>query len=136
MNFDRTFESSFIGPSTMVDGVFSGSTNSTTLSYINNLYVNQYYTNEEGNVSGIGYIMKSDFMTEFTPQGWYMSGVVSILEKVKITPIDPNPICYKNKISIHATEGHPSAAYRWTYKALGSGEAEKPLLGNFATQNV
>ena len=42
INFNRTFESSFIGPSTVVDGVFSGRTTSTTLTYLNNLYIHLY----------------------------------------------------------------------------------------------
>src|SRR5690606_1117442 len=68
-------------------------------------------------------------------QGYSWGGSIILVDRIAVIAPDKQ-ICYKDKIKIQATLGHPPQAYRWTYKVLGSEEAEKPLLGNFPTQNV
>ena len=55
MNFNKDFETSYIGPSTYIDGVFSGRTNAESLTYSNNVYINQYNASDTGSVLGVGF---------------------------------------------------------------------------------
>ena len=54
-------------------------------------------------------------MTDFIPQGWYMSGTVRILEKLKIALPPINPLCYDQKIRLQPETFHP-ITYEWEYK--------------------
>lgn len=134
INFNRTFESSFIGPSTVVDGVFSGRTTSTTLTYLNNLYINEYYATDNGSVNSIGTSASSYFMTDFNPQGWYMSGMVSILQEIEIEAPSLDPLCYQDQIRLEATSGHP-INYIWEYKGVNDIDFI-PFGGSSSYQNV
>src|SRR5690606_14961343 len=68
-------------------------------------------------------------------KGYSWIGSIYIVDRIIVKALE-DPFCYKDKIDIQATARHPSKAYRWTYKALGSEETEKPLLGNISTQHV
>lgn len=133
ISFNQDFQSPYLPPSAFTKGgILSNSTTKTSLDWNTKLNFGLISESNNGTVR-LGTGGRGNF--NISGQGYSWSGSIRMINSITVT-VPHEHLCYKNKISIHATEGHPSAAYRWTYKALGSGDAEKPLLGNFATQNV
>tara|TARA_R110000868_G_scaffold92579_4_gene256902 strand:+ start:10654 stop:16371 length:5718 start_codon:yes stop_codon:yes gene_type:complete len=131
INFNSYFQSPNFPPTQFTKGdILSNITTSSNLTWNASLNFDTYTGNDNGIVS-LGLNGKSSFY--IAGQGFSWGGSISLMERITLsTPL--NVICYKDKITIQASSGHPSEAYTWFYSAPGY--PEQQLFSNISSQTL
>jgi hypothetical protein len=131
ITLNEYFQTPYSPPSSFTRGaILSNTTTNSSLTWNANLNFDTFNGIDNGTVS-LGPTGKSQFYIYGQGSSW--SGSISLMERITLTaPSDP--ICFKDKISIQASIGHPSNAYTWFYSAPGY--PEQQLLGNFSSQII
>ena len=131
IEFNEFFQSPSTPPSAFTRGdILANTTTVNTLPWNASLDFGLYSSSDNGMVS-LGINGKSDF--HISGQGFSWSGRILLLEKIKINAPEGRR-CFKDKITVQASNGHPTEAYTWLYSAKGYDEQE--LVSSSSSINV
>ncbi|GGW50701.1 T9SS type A sorting domain-containing protein [Arenibacter certesii] len=121
IEFNEFFQSLSSPPSAFTrGGILANTTMVDALPWNASLDFGLYSSSDNGMVS-LGINGKSDF--HISGQGFSWSARILLLEKIKISAPEGRR-CFKDKITVQASKGHPTEAYTWLYSAKGYDEQE------------